>query len=312
MSEEHKDPTTSVTDTDAADAGSSQQSPQLDDLMSTGAAAQTATGRASVDLDAQALRAAEQALAEGQKVLAKAHHEISQTEAAPRGNRVREFVLRMLLVVNVAAMIVVAMLPAPDASKQQTADPSAASQQPTQGPSPVAVGNTRPQGSATNFNDPWNLALVAAERREWSTAIEILEKHLADSPQMAPSQRLSVLMALGYYSSRVGNITASQAYQRKAEAIEQSHQLPEDLVAMAKAAAANGDQESLRRVWARFLLQQRQVPTWLYKHVAEAYLQLGDSYRLEANQAAEQERVRVLEENAARLRAQRLGDKGGK
>jgi hypothetical protein len=35
----------------------------------------------------------------------------------------------------------------------------------------------------------------------------------------------------------------------------------------------------LRRVWARFLLQQRQVPSSLYKHVAEAYLQLGDSYR---------------------------------
>ena len=51
-------------------------------------------------------------------------------------------------------------------------------------------------------------------------------------------------------------------------------------------------------------LQQRQVPSSLYKYVAEAYLQLGDSYRSQANAAAEQQRLKELEENAARLRAQ--------
>ena len=46
------------------------------------------------------------------------------------------------------------------------------------------------------------------------------------------------------------------------------------------------------------------MPSSLYKHVAEAYLQLGDSYRSQANAAAEQQRLKELEENAARLRAQ--------
>ena len=60
----------------------------------------------------------------------------------------------------------------------------------------------------------------------------------------------------------------------------------------------------MRRIWARFLLQQKQIPSWLYKHVAEAYLQLGDSYRNEANAAAEKQRIAELEALAARLRPQ--------
>ena len=76
---------------------------------------------------------------------------------------------------------------------------------------------------------------------------------------------------------------------------------------MAKAAAENGDQEALRRVWARFLLQQRQIPSWLYKHVAEAYLQLGDSYRQQANAGDEKARLQELENAAARLREQAKG-----
>jgi len=309
VSEEHKDPTTSVTDNESAGAGESTKSPQLADLMSAGAAKPAAAKKAAVDLDGEALKAAEQALAEGQKVLAKAHEEIAQATTPPRRNRTRELVLRLLLVGNVVAMIVVAMLPTPGSTSTST-DPATNQTAAEPGTQPTAPKTGSPAGA--NFNDPWNLALVAAERREWGSAIEILEKYLLDSPRMAPSQRLSVLMALSYYSSRVGNLTASQEYQRKAEAIEQSHSLPEDLVAMAKAAAENGDQESLRRIWARFLLQQRQVPTWLYKHVAEAYLQLGDSYRNEANQAAEKQRLQELEENAARLRAERLGRQGGK
>jgi hypothetical protein len=75
---------------------------------------------------------------------------------------------------------------------------------------------------------------------------------------------------------------------------------------MAKAAAANRDQEALRRVWARFLLQQRQIPSWLYQHVAQAYLELGDSYRRDADAAAEQARLRDLQETAARLRAEAM------
>jgi hypothetical protein len=106
---------------------------------------------------------------------------------------------------------------------------------------------------------------------------------------------------LSHYASLANDFGRAQEFAQRAAGIGQSHSLPADLVAMAKAAAASGDQESLRRVWARFLLQQRQVPSWLYKHVAQAYLELGDSYRDQAGVGAEQERARKLQEAAARL-----------
>jgi hypothetical protein len=123
---------------------------------------------------------------------------------------------------------------------------------------------------------------------------------------MAPSERLNVLGTLSTYAARAGQYDKSRDFRQKADAIEQSHSLPSDLVADAQAALARKDQEALRRIWARFLLQQRQVPGWLQKHVAEAYLQLGDSYRLQADVAAEAARIAELEATNARLRAEAI------
>lgn len=281
---------------------------QLSDLMKAGAAddrSSPATRRAR-DLDAEALRAAEQALAEGERALAAARAQLQDehgAEPAPRarGSRRREVLLRCLLAVNVVAMLVVASLPTPHVVDVATAKPQ---------PAPSGVEpRPAPGAEAPRFNEPWNRAMQAAEDRDFGTAVAILEGYLAANPRMAPSQQLSVLMALSHYTARVGtseSLKKSQDYQRRADAIDKSHSLPEDLVAMATAAADNGDQEALRRIWARFLLQQRQIPSWLYKHVAEAYLQLGDSYRQDAAAAAEQARRRELEDLATRLRAEAL------
>lgn len=268
----------------------------LSDLMATAAVPRPQPGP---DLERDALRAAEQALAEGQKALAAARaHLGEEPPKPPRSNRKRELALRGALLFNLMAMVVLAMLPTPSAKTEIAADPHE-----TTAHEPPAH---EPGGTDTRFHEPWNQALAAAERRDFATAITILEQYL--SPRMAPSQQLNVLMALAHYSARLGKFQEAQEYQRRADAIDKSHSLPEDLVAMAKAAAANGDQESLRRIWARFLLQQRQVPSWLYKHVAEAYLQLGDSYRLEANAAAEQARLVELERTAAELRGRAASD----
>lgn len=304
MSEKQGDQTSATAHDAANPPTASASTTPLTDLMADGARAAgeargKAPGKAGPDLEAEALRAAEAALNEGQKTLQTARTEL-RAEVDRSGRRSRELLLRGLLAVNVLAMLAVALLPSPS------------SQVPAVVP-PPAVPEVQPQQAAVpQFNDPWNRALAAAESREFGEAITILEQYLADSPRMAPSQKLSVLSTLAYYASRTGNVTASAEYQRRAEAVEQSHSLPEDLVAMAKEAAASGDQESLRRVWARFLLQQRQVPSWLYKHVAEAYLQLGDSYRQQANTAAEQARLRELEEIAARVRGQGGGKEAGK
>ncbi|HZN40564.1 MAG TPA: hypothetical protein VFD82_17295 [Planctomycetota bacterium] len=282
--------------TDATHVPAADETP-LPDLMSVADdVANKAPGTATRkrDLAGQAIAAAEQALAEGEQALASAQAELFQEEHRTRRGSRRELTLRVLLAANVLAMIVVAAWPAPA--------PRTVSPNDTEVRTPATTG-TRP-ASQTSFTEPYNRALAAAERRDFAQAVAILDKYLADSPRMLPSQQLSVLMALAHYAARNNDFKKAQDYQRRADAIDGSHSLPEDLVSMAKAAAESGDQESLRRVWARFLLQQRQIPSWLYKHVAEAYLQLGDSYRQQANAAEEQTRLRELEETATRLRGQ--------
>tara|TARA_R110002072_G_scaffold174303_4_gene329469 strand:- start:83092 stop:84063 length:972 start_codon:yes stop_codon:yes gene_type:complete len=263
-----------------------------------------AAAKPAVNLEADAMRAAEEALAEGEKALAEANAQL-QEDATPKvtekpKSRVsREMVLRVLLAVNVLAMIAVAMIPAP-AKVEDNVDPV-----------PVVV--PQPKGPAVRqMSEPVNRAWQASENRDFARAVAILEAYLQDNPRMHSAERLSVMTALSHYASRDSDFAKSQKYAQQARALEQSHSLPEDLVHMAEAAVKNGDQESLRRIWARFLLQQQQVPTWLYQHVAQAYLQLGDSYRKDADAADEAARRKELNDAAARLRAEAIKFGGGK
>lgn len=259
----------------------------------------------AVDLEKEALKAAEEALAKGEQALVEANEELAEKDVRPtpqpsKGTK-RELALRVLLAVNVLAMIVVAMLPSP--TTETTVTPTETNKQ-----DPLA----QPSTPTPEMSEPWNQALRASERRDFASAVTILEAYLDDKPRMAPSERLSVLSALSFYSSRNKDFAKSRLYSQQAQALEQSHSLPDDLVKEAAAALASGDQESLRRVWARFLLQQRQIPSWLYQHVAQAYLQLGDSYRKDADAAERQAREQELEAAAARLRAEAVNREGGK
>ncbi|HEB53888.1 MAG TPA: hypothetical protein ENI87_11605 [bacterium] len=259
----------------------------------------------AVDLDAEARRAAEAALAEGEKALAAAREHLAGETIAgspPKAtqSRRRELLLRTLLAVNILAMVVVALLPQPAAETEVQKEPDAHEPVPAQ-PKPDAATPTQ------RMSEPVNRALVASERGDFARAIEILEQYLTDYQGMPPSERLIVLQQLSWYSLKAGRRDKSEVYGRQAMALENSHNTPEDLVAEAEAALANGDQESLRRIWARFLLQQRQIPGYLYEHVARAYLQLGDSYRQDADAAEAAARERELLEANARLRAEVLG-----
>lgn len=263
------------------------------------AAEAKAPPRPAPDLDQDALHAAERALADGERALAAARAQLQpEDRAAKSRGRGREITLRLLLAFNVLAMVIVASLP-PSPGAANTNAPA-----PTTGATPAESPAPKTPADLQRFNEPFNNALAAADRGNYADAIARLERYLADNPRLLPSQRLNVFNMLAHYAGLASDFKKSQEYAQRAAAIGQSHSLPADLVEMAKAAAASGDQETLRRVWARFLLQQRQIPSWLYKHVAEAYLQLGDSYRREADEAAEHARVQELEETAARLRAE--------
>ena len=265
---------------------------------SSGGPSPTSSGKPSkpaVDLEAEAMRAAEHAVAEGEKALADANAQLQRDSAAPvvakpSSRKSRELVLRVLLAVNVLAMVVVSLLPAPATTSNVGKTPVV---------EPKSITGTAPR----QMSEPFNRAMQAAENGDFLGATAILDRYLDDNPRMHAAERLSVLTALQHYASRTNDYAKSRKYAQMAQSLEQSHHLPEDLVQMAEAAIASGDQESLRRVWARFLLQQRQIPTWLYQHVAQAYLELGDSYRKDADAGAEQARLKELNEAAARLRA---------
>lgn len=258
----------------------------------------SAPKKPAVDLEAEAINAAQAAVAEGEKALADAQAELQERPAAkvklqPKPNNRREVALRLLLAANILAMIVVSIMPSTGS------DPVTVVSQPTT-PPPVKENTITP----TPMSDPVNGAMQAAQNRDFASAVSILEGHLNESPLMHSAERLSVLLALSSYAARAMDYEKSRKYAQQAQSLEQSHYLPEDLVSMAEAALASGDQESLRRTWARFLLQQRQIPSWLYQHVAQAYLQMGDSYRSDADQAAEAARLLELRAATARLRAE--------
>ena len=278
---------------------------KLGDLMADAPAAPApakAPNKPTIDLEAEALRAAEHALAEGEKALSEAHEQLRQestVQVAPQrqGKQSRELLLRVLLAVNVLAMVIVSLLPSPattDTTDTTTATPHEVA------PAPVKAPPVR------QMSDPVNRAWQASEARDFASAISILEAYLDDNPRMHAAERLSVMNALSIYASRNNDLAKSLKYQQQARALEETHYLPDDLVKMAEAAVARGDQIELRRVWARFLLQQRQIPTWLYQHVAQPYLELGDSYRKDADSAAEVQRLKELDEATARLRAEAM------
>lgn len=278
---------------------------KLSGLMAGNDALQAKPAKPAVNLEADAMRAAEQALAEGEKALADANAQIIQEGATPQvvakptARIKRELVLRVLLAVNVLAMVIVSILPSPDQSDPIAGNPT--------------VIEPQPQGPALRqMSEPVNRAMQASENRDFAGAIAILEAYIDSNPRMHSAERLSVYIALSSYANRNKDFATSEEYSRKVQALEQSHSLPDDLVLMAEAAIKNGDQESLRRIWARFLLQQRQIPTSLYQHVAQAYLQLGDSYRKDADIADEVVRRKELNDAAARLRAEAIKARGGK
>ncbi|MCY2957539.1 MAG: hypothetical protein NT107_10925 [Planctomycetota bacterium] len=262
------------------------------------------------DIERAAIAAAEMALADSQRVLDAAEQEIA-TSPAPRSllNRpspARELALRILLGINLAAMIVVVFLPAPSpvAAPENFASDGQSFVAPN--PATTVIAAPAPVIRTPSLEDPVIRAFAAADAHDYRTATRLLEEHLLATPRLEPSRKANILLALQHYCAQVGDFAKSQEYQRKVESLRNSHSMPEDLLAMASEAEQAGDIESMRRQYARLLLQQRQVPSSLYRHIAEAYLKLGDSYRIEAETAAQAARREELEAVRLKLRAQAL------
>lgn len=266
------------------------------------------------ELEARAMLAAERALAAGQQALEAA--EAAGAFAMPR-SRIREWVLRGLLAFNLLLMAAVLLLP--DAARQ--ADPAGAPAgdmaghrspvSPAGGDLPALAGGQRRGGGhrqavegpvrrparsvpvpLPETDDRYARAMLRAASGDLTGAVEDLERYLAAEPHMPPAMKRNVLGTLAHYSFRLGLEQEAREFERRASALTQSHYLPEDLVRMARRAEEEGDGDRMRRLYARFVLQQKQVPPSLHHFLAEAYLKLGDSYRIEAERGAQRSEAR--------------------
>lgn len=285
--------------TGIATAANAQSEPAKADALSQLMGASAPAPAKKPDLDKQAVRAAEQALAEGARAIAEANAALKQGPAAPteppRMSKKRELALRVLIGVNVLVMVVLVLLPSPKAGTD--AQPVV----PHHETPPPAHDPVVQKPSA---NDPVLRAFAMAEARDFRSAIAVLDQYLAETPRLDAGRKANVLLALEHYATQIGDFAAAQSYQRRTEALRSAHSMPEDLVQLALEAEKAGDVESMRRNWARLLLQQRQIPSSLYRHVAEAYLKLGDSYRTEAEQGEAAAREKQLQKAREDLRRQ--------
>jgi hypothetical protein len=119
---------------------------------------------------------------------------------------------------------------------------------------------------------------------DWIGAIGLFEGYLRAHPELRAFQLQMVYQSLAYCSERIGRRADTVTYRAKIQELVRATSLPEDLWKSAQLAEADGRGLDMRRFYARFLLQQDQLgPQWADQgRIAEAYLKIGDSYRIDA------------------------------
>lgn len=270
---------------------------KLGDLMAGESGLEDTTINPSSDCEVESARAAECAIASGEQALDDTRRfwqqeDSSVTAQDPSARKKSELVLRILLGVNVLAIAIVAALPLPTGTNSSGANPVMF--EPIQLVEPIA----RP------MSEPFNRALLAAEEGDFSGAVDALEQQLASNPGMRLAERLNVMTTASYYALRNNDFKASLKYAELAQALQSSQSSQDQLERMAEVAVRSGDQEAMRRTWARFMLQQRQMPSLLYEQVAQAYLQLSDGYSNGSNNDFEAGQVEQLNAATNRLRSE--------
>lgn len=251
----------------------------------------------SFDYEVDSTRAAERAIVGSELALDDARRLLKQealSDAAQDSvaRKKSEIVLRLLLGVNVLAIAIVAMLPMPVGTNSSGVNPVMF--EPLELVEPIA----RP------MSEPFNRALLAAEAGDFAGAVDALEQQLASNPQMHLAERLNVMTTASYYALRNNDFKASLKYAELAQSLQNSQSSQDQLERMAAAAVRSGDQEAMRRAWARFMLQQRQMPSLLYQQIARAYLQLSDSYADGTANDAEAVHMEQLTAATNRLRSE--------
>lgn len=242
------------------------------------------------DLDERARRAAREAVAVA-KSEPEAGGEGPQPSSATPPPARREFWLRVLLLTNVVLVAALMALPGskPEPSAQPAESPAAntapGGEEAAPRPAPVVPpprrAGVRPRGEL------WERAVRLAGRGRYAEAVTELERYLSSRPNMTDAERRLVYNQLAYYLVKDGRLDEAMRYERMSSQLMARTHLPEDLLRAARRAKKEGDLPGMRAAYARFLLQRKQVPPSLRAAFAEAYLELGESYRLEAERPPE-------------------------
>jgi len=261
----------------------------IDELMSE--------GDEFVDLDTAAWDAAEEWIADNPELASAPEDPLDDDypEYVPAPDRI-DRILQALLLCNVALIVLVFVVPDGGSSTEQAPDPKTREPVFTAEPDPY-VQPPRKIGDLPG-DRLWEQAVRAAGEGEYGRAVLLLEKYESQATLTDVERRL-VYNQLAYYLVKDGRLEEAQSYERKSHQIMTRSYLPEDLLGSAQKAGEAGQLAEMRSAYARFLLQQKQIPPTLRKHIAEAYLKLGESYRLEAERAkerAEQEEFQRMRE----------------
>ena len=123
---------------------------------------------------------------------------------------------------------------------------------------------------------------MAARRGDYPQAVKLLKQLLRANPDMGRVQLRLIYGQLAYNLLRDGRKREAEVYADRIDRMRAQIALPEDLVRAARRAEKDGRGKDMRRYYARFLLQQNQVRPDMREVVAEAYLKIGDSYRVDA------------------------------
>ena len=165
------------------------------------------------------------------------------------------------------------------------------------------VGPTHdPSNSADPFHAPLqepqeflpSMELYDAGQRlvvkgNYDRAIVLFERYLVAHPDLHAFQLQIVYSSLAYCYQRVGRRGDAIALMARSENLKQLTALPDDLWEAARRAEVDGRGADMRRYYARFLLQQDQLgKRWASQgKISEAYMKIGDSYRIDAERSAQ-------------------------
>lgn len=263
----------------------------IDELMSA--------GDELVDLDTAAWDAAEEWIADNPELAGAPEDPLNDgyPQYVPAPDRI-DRILQALLLCNIALIVLVLVLPSSGGTGGATEQPKGskarapvASEEPDPFVQPPRKVGDLPQDRL------WEHAVRAAGEGEYARAILLLEQYESKA-KLTDVERRLVYNQLAYYLVKDGRLEEAQSYERKSHQIMTRSYLPEDLLSSAHKAQDQGQLAEMRSAYARFLLQQKQIPPTLRKHIAEAYLKLGDAYRLEAERA----KARADQEEFQRMR----------